>query len=170
MLGVARAAEKLAARHGASTYAARIAGIVHDVARYWAPEELVAYARQHGLTVSPMEIAAPALLHARVGAEVARREYGIEEEEILGAIASHTVARLHMSALEKCVYLADSIEPSRKFADRAALAQLAERDLEAAFFASVQSSIHYMTSLGVPIAPQTIEAYNEMIERNAAKR
>lgn len=118
------------------------------------------------MSVSPVELAAPLLLHARVGAEVARRDFGIDDPEILSAIASHTVARPNMSLLDKCVYLADSIEPSRTFADRAALAALADADLDAAFFTSVQSSIRHLVGAGVPIAPETIEVYNQMVRQH----
>jgi predicted HD superfamily hydrolase involved in NAD metabolism len=163
VLGVARAAEKLAARHGASPHGARIAGIVHDIARHWPPEELLAYARKHGMDVSPVERAEPVLLHARVAAEIAHTDFGIDDPEVLAAIASHTVARPRMSVLEKCVYVADSVEPSRTFADRAVLAELAERDLDAGFFAALQSSIRHLTRVGVPIAPETVEVYNEMV-------
>lgn len=169
VLGVARAAEKLAARHGASSYAARIAGLLHDVARQWAPAELLSYARERGMSISPIEAAEPLLLHARIGAEIARHRFGVDDDEILRAIANHTVARPRMSVLEKCVYLADGIEPTRTYADRAAIAELAMRDLDAAFFVSVRSSIRYLLENAVPIAPETIEVYNAMVNEYAKK-
>lgn len=169
VLGVARAAEKLAVRHGASGYAARIAGMLHDVARQWQAAELLSYAREHGMSISPIEAAEPLLLHARVGADVARQQFGVNDDEILRAIANHTVARPRMGVLEKCVYLADGIEPTRAYADRAVIAELAMRDLDAAFFASVRSSIRYLLGNAVPIAPETVEVYNAMVNEYAKK-
>jgi len=165
VLGVARAGARLAALHGASSSAARVAGVVHDIAREWTPDALLEYAKRHDLVTTPTERAMPVLLHAPVAADVARREFGIEEEEILSAIAAHTVARRGMSVLDKCVFVADAVEPSRTFADRPALWQLAQRDLERAFFSCVKSSILYLLGRGVPIASQTVEVYNDMVLR-----
>ena len=50
-----------------------------------------------------------------LGAEIAKREYGIKDEEILNAIRFHTTGRKNMTKLEKLIYLADYIEPNRKY-------------------------------------------------------
>jgi len=55
----------------------------------------------------------PTLAHSYVGAVMARKEYGIEDTEILSAIAHHTFGRAGMSLIEKIVYLADYLEPGR---------------------------------------------------------
>ena len=53
------------------------------------------------------------LLHSPAGATLAKNEFGIEDKEILDAICYHTTGRGDMTLLEKIVYLADKIEPSR---------------------------------------------------------
>ena len=107
------------------------------------------------------------LLHARVGADIAQREFGIRHPQVLSAIACHTVARRAMSVLDKCVFLADSIEPSRTFPDRLPLCELALRDLDRAFLECVARSIRFLVEKRVPIAGETIEVYNEMVQRYA---
>jgi len=129
-LSVARSAEKLAARHGAAAFKARVAGVLHDVARMWSADDLLTYASTHGLSVSENERAYPVLLHAPVGADIARREFGIDDVEILGAISRHTVAGPGMSGLEKIVYEADTFEPGRAFPGRARLEAAALRSLD----------------------------------------
>ena len=50
-----------------------------------------------------------ALLHQFLGAEVAKREYLVEDEEILNAIKYHTTGKPDMTLLEKIVFIADYI-------------------------------------------------------------
>jgi len=170
VLGVARTAERLARRFGESTAKARIAGMLHDIARLWEPRALFDYAREHGISVSEAEQAAPVLLHSRIGADIARRSYGITDSETLAAIEHHTVAVPGMSALEKILYIADSIEPSRTFPARAALAALAEKSLDEGLLACIASSLEHLIARRVPIAPQTLALYNSLAKHNEAAR
>jgi predicted HD superfamily hydrolase involved in NAD metabolism len=165
--GVARMAERLAARHGASTFKARIAGIVHDVARLWKDVELLAYAAEHGIPVSTEAEAAPVLLHASVGADVARREFGIDDPETLRAIEHHTVAAPGMSDLDKVVYLADTFEPSRKYPARAALESAAFRSLDEGMLASVKASMDHLAARNIKVAKETMQLYDQMVRRYA---
>jgi predicted HD superfamily hydrolase involved in NAD metabolism len=163
VLGVARMAEKLARRYGASTLKARTAGLLHDVARQWSPDELLAYAAVHGLAIDDAERAAPVLLHARVGADVARREFGVDDRDTLAAIETHTVAVTGMSDLQKIVFIADSCEPSRRFEGRAALEAAAFVSLDAGMRAGLQSSFEHLKARGIPIAPHSVEVYDQLI-------
>ncbi len=163
VLGVARMAEKLARRHGVSTLKARTAGVLHDVARQWNPDELLAYAAVHGLAIDETERAAPILLHARVGADVARREFGVDDRDTLAAIETHTVAVPGMSDLQKIVFIADSCEPSRRFEGRAALEAAALVSLDEGMRACLSSSFGYLQARGIPIAPHSLEVYDQLI-------
>ena len=164
-LGVARMAERLAFRYGVSTLKARIAGILHDVARLWKRDAAFAYALSHGLPVSDAARAAPVLMHASIGAEIARCDFGIEDREVLGAIAHHTVAGIGMSDLEKIVYVADSIEPGRTFPQRAAIEAAAFRSLDEGLFSSVRASMDHLIARRVAVAQETLELYEDMMKR-----
>ncbi len=168
VLGVARTAERLARRHGVSTLKARTAGMLHDVARQWSAEALLAYAFDHGLNPGADEQAMPVLLHARVGADVAQRQFGVSDAQTLAAISHHTVAVAGMSDLEKILYIADSIEPGRRLADSPALTALAERDLDAAMLGCVTGSLKYLIEHRRPIAAQTLALYNELVRPHEA--
>ncbi len=165
--GVARMAEKLATRHGASPLKARVAGVLHDVARLWKNEDLVAYAQRHALPVSDAARRAPVLLHAPIGAHIARAEFGIADPDVLGAIAHHTVAGPGMTDLEKILYMADTFEPSRAFAGREALERLAFASLDEGMAACVRESMHYLNARGVAIAPETIALYESQVKHHA---
>ncbi|HVN69405.1 MAG TPA: bis(5'-nucleosyl)-tetraphosphatase (symmetrical) YqeK [Candidatus Binatia bacterium] len=131
-LRVAQCAEELALRHGADPRKARLSGLLHDLARLYSPERLIAESEARGLPIDEDERAHPVLLHARLGAALARELFGVEDDAVLSAIAKHTRGAPAMSALDKIVYLADSLEPGRTFAERGRLWDLALEDLDAA--------------------------------------
>ena len=55
----------------------------------------------------------PPVVHAFLGAQMAKQVFGIDDEEILDAIRYHTTGRPAMSRLEQIVYVADGIEITR---------------------------------------------------------
>jgi predicted HD superfamily hydrolase involved in NAD metabolism len=129
---VARCAGQLARRHGLDARKARLAGLLHDLARLYSADRLVAEAQAHGIPVGPREREHPVLLHAPLGAAIARETFGIDDDEVLSAIAKHTTGAPEMSPMDCAVYLADSLEPQRRFPERGALWELALRDLTGA--------------------------------------
>ncbi len=129
---VARCAELLAQRHGLDSRKARLAGMLHDLARLYSPARLIAECEARGLRIDPIEREHPVLLHARLGAAIARESFGVEDAEVLSAIEKHTTGAPEMSPLDCAVYLADSLEPGRTFPERGELWELALRDLTAA--------------------------------------
>jgi predicted HD superfamily hydrolase involved in NAD metabolism len=159
-LGVTRTAERLAATHGADAYRARIAGLLHDLARLYPVERLVAECIARGLPIDAFERANPIVLHARVGAELAREMFGVDDAQILSAIRKHTLAADTMSTLDAVLFLADALEPGRDYAERPALLALAFRDLDAAMRAVLDSTLDHLRARGLTPAPQTLAARN----------
>jgi predicted HD superfamily hydrolase involved in NAD metabolism len=155
---VARFAERLGRAHRVDTRRARIAGMLHDLARLWPAERLLEECAARGLPVDAFERANPIVLHARVGAELARERFGVDDECVLSAIRKHTLADAVMSPLDAVVYLADGVEPGRAFDGRAALEDLAFHDLDAAMRAVLASSIAYLRARGLAISPHTLAA------------
>jgi predicted HD superfamily hydrolase involved in NAD metabolism len=99
------------------------------------------------------------VMHAFNGAMEAKINYGIEYEDILNAIRYHTTCRPQMSKLEKLVYLADMIEPSRVYPDLDAIRQIAYRDAEQGFLAAFGSAYKHINNSIKNIYPLTIDAY-----------
>jgi predicted HD superfamily hydrolase involved in NAD metabolism len=154
-LRVARFAERLARQHGEDPAKARQAGLFHDLARLYPTERLLAECAARAMPIDAFEQANPIVLHARLGAELAREFYGVTDEAVLCAIRKHTVGAAQMSRLDMMLYLADGLEPGRDYPERAALASLAQTDLEAAMRAVLASSIAYLRDRGLDVAPQT---------------
>jgi len=140
---VARCAEALARRHGVDPGKARLAGMLHDLARLYPPERLLAESEARGFEIAAAEREHPMLLHARLGAALAQELFGVVDREVLSAIEKHTNGADEMSSLDRVVYLADSLEPNRSFAQREELWELALRDLDAATRETMRhSSLH----------------------------
>jgi predicted HD superfamily hydrolase involved in NAD metabolism len=159
---VARCCDLLAQRHGVDTGKARIAGLLHDVARLYPTEKLIAECERRGIPIDDFQREHPIVLHAPLGAALAREEFGITDPEILSAIAKHTLADTQMSELDCIVYLADALEPGRTFADRARLWELAGHDLRAATAATILNSLDYLRTRGLVPAPQTEGALSSL--------
>jgi predicted HD superfamily hydrolase involved in NAD metabolism len=155
---VARCAELLARRYGADPKKARLAGLLHDLARLYSPQRLLAECETRRIPINDLERAEPMLLHARLGAELARERFGVEDPAVLSAIAKHTCGDGEMSPLDCVVYLADGLEPGRNFPEREALWGLAQRDLTAAMRGTLSSMIGYLQQSGLTVAPQTVAA------------
>lgn len=149
-LRVARAAARLASIHGVDVAKARLAGLLHDLARLYSPERLIAEAEARGFAISDVERGHPMLLHARLGAALARERFGVDDTAVLSAIAKHTTAAEEMSPLDSVVYLADSLEPGRRFPERGELWQLALRDLDGAMRETLEfARRHYERKLAL---------------------
>lgn len=155
---VARAAGTLAQRHGVNSGKARLAGMLHDLARLYSNERLIVECKTRGLTMAEYELAHPVLLHARLGAALAREQFGVQDREVLSAIEKHTTAAGEMSPLDCVVYLADSLEPARRFPERAQVWQMALRDLPAAMREVLLLAFRHSARKGVPPAPPTLAA------------
>jgi predicted HD superfamily hydrolase involved in NAD metabolism len=157
-VSVARCADLLAQRHGIDSGKARLAGLLHDLARLYPPAQLIAECEARRLPIRGFERDHPTLLHARLGAAIAREQFGVEDPEVLSAIEKHTTAAAEMSPLDCAVYLADSLEPGRAFPERAAIWRLAMRDLPGAMREMLLLTFAHLARKGLPAAPPSLAA------------
>lgn len=164
-LGVRSMAGRLAKHLGLDEEKAKLAGLVHDCARDLPGERLLELADTYKLHIDQIERLEPRLLHAPVGAIMARYEFGIEDEEIQRAIRLHTTASLNMKPLDKVLYVADYVEPGRAFKGARELRELAFRDFDAAYIQALEQTILYLIKRGGLIHPRTIEARNDALQR-----
>ena len=137
----------------------------HDIARALSPRELLARARRFGLEVIAVEEEAPILLHGPVGAEILRREHGIDDPEVLAAARFHSTGRAGMSLLEKVIFVADKIEPGKVRAKPAlaSVRELADRDLDTAILEYLEQMLVVAREEGWPVHPQAVAARSELL-------
>ncbi len=155
--GTEATAVELAMRWGAEPAKARRAAILHDCTKYLALEEQLQLCEKYGILLDSLEQNTLKLLHSKSGAALAGHMFG-EPEDVCGAIYWHTTGRAGMNTLEKIIYLADYIEPSRKFDGVERLRALAREDLNAAVMLGLEMTVEEMGERGMPVHPNTAEA------------
>ncbi|MFS8512340.1 MAG: bis(5'-nucleosyl)-tetraphosphatase (symmetrical) YqeK, partial [Planifilum fulgidum] len=94
-----------------------------------------------------------------------REELGVDDEEVLNAIRSHTTGRPGMSLLEKVVFLADYIEPGRSFSGVEEVRRLAREDLDRAILKALDNTIVYLVERGFKVYPLTILTRNDFLDK-----
>ena len=156
-LRVADTAEDLARVHGLDADRARLAGLLHDAARETGPDEFLRLADEWELPIGEPERQSPKLLHGPVAAELARRELGIDDEEVLEAVRVHTTGKPLMEPLALVLYVADKIEPARDYPSVGRLRALAREDLYTAAAESLHRAIGHNEQRGRPIHPASRE-------------
>ena len=154
-LRVADTAVDLARVHGLDEDRARLSALIHDAARETEPEEYLRLAERWHLPVGEPERQSPKLLHGPVAAELARRELGVRDEEVLDAVRTHTTARPGMGPLALTLYVADKIEPARDYPSVGRLRELSEKDLHATAREALRRAISYNEKRGKPIHPSS---------------
>lgn len=162
-LGVEAMASRLAALHGADTEKAAFAGRYHDIAKCFTPEVMNEYVRKFGL--DDMYIDNNPLAHSKVAAEILRTEFGVEDEEVLNAVRSHTTGRDGMSLLEEIVYVADAIEDNRNYEGLKELQKQAENDLDGACLFIMDWTLESLGKKGRTPDKDTIEAREYILNR-----
>ena len=155
---VAETAEHLAMVHGLDPQKARLAGLLHDLARETDGDTLLRTATEHGVPIGEPEREKPMLLHGPVAAKVAETELGVKDDAVLEAIRVHTTGAPGMGLLALAVFVADKIEPGREGEWVEELRSLAEGDLGEAARESLRSSISYNEERGRAIHPKSREA------------
>ncbi len=157
-LRVAETAERLARLHGLDPAKARLAGLLHDVARETDGDELLRIAAKNSLPVGDPEREKPMLLHGPVAAELAEIDLEMRDEAVLEAVRVHTTGAPGMGPLSLVVFVADKIEPGREGDWVEELRELAEKDLGEAARASLESSISFNEGRGRAIHSRSREA------------
>ena len=157
VLGTEQEAVRLAERYGADVRKAQVAALLHDCTKKLDMEQQLALCRRYGIRLDELEQKALKLLHAKTGAAIARDVFGVDEE-IYSAIWWHTTGHANMTLLEKILYLADYIEPSRDFPGVDKLRGVCYKDLDEGLLLGLEMSIEEMTNMGNPVHHATIEA------------
>ena len=145
-LGVMYTAASLAMRYDISLLQkAQVAGLLHDCAKCIPNEKKIKMCEKRGIEITPIERRIPSLLHAKLGAVLAKEKYGIRDADILGAIRWHTTGKPDMSLLEKIIFEADYIEPMRdKARNLAVIREIAFTDLDRAVFMTLRDTLEYL--------------------------
>lgn len=168
VLRVSETAKSLADRYALSVMAAEQAALFHDIAKCMEVAELRRVLEKDNGDERYLPFH-PELWHAPAGSTIARDEFGIDDQDVLNAIRYHTTGRAHMSQLEKLIYVADMIEPVRTFPGVDQLREIATQSLDAAMEACIHQSVQFLVNKRVPVFPDSIDCYNEMITTKSTR-
>lgn len=153
----------LARLHGEQPDRVALAGWLHDLAREEPPEALLAEARRRKWQLDEAEMADPLLLHGKVAAAEAAEGGVTDDEEILEAVRWHTTAHPGWGRVGCLLFLADKLEPGRRFAGIDDLRRLAVRDLDQAMRAVLDALIQQALNRGYWLPVLTVQARNRWL-------
>lgn len=161
-LGVMQTAIELAEKYGADVKRSELAAIFHDYAKFRSKEEMEQIIIKQNMPKQLLDYHSE-LWHAPVGAYLVQMEAGITDEEILQAIRFHTTGNKDMNLLDKIVFLADYIEPGRKFPGVDEVRKAANESLDQAVIMALKNTIKFLLDKNQAVYPDTLETYNSMV-------
>lgn len=169
-LGVMYTSAALAMAYHYDMDKAMIAGLLHDCAKNVPNEKKLELCKKHHIEVTDIERENPFLLHAKVGAWIARKKYDVKDEEILHAIKVHTTGEPAMNTLDMILFIADYIEPRRdKAANLAEIREMAFQSLEKTVEKILYDTLHYLNEKSGRIDPMTEVTYEYYKNRRDEK-
>ena len=168
---VAEMTARLCRHYGLDEIKGYLAGIGHDMCKELPSEEMKALALKDGAGLSEYEQKTVSLLHGRAAAVLMQEKFGIEDKDVIEAVANHVSAKLGICDLGKCLFLADKREPARPQSTDEYRANLFKLSLNGMFYSVLNENYEYLTGRGVEVSPDTLnmlEYYREIV-RNEEK-
>ena len=158
VMGCAEEAVRLAARWGADPYDAGAAGLLHDITKKLTVDEQLLLCDKYGIIIDMSVPGTEKTLHQITGAAMAWHEFGVSPA-IRDAIRWHTTGKPDMTTLEKIIYRADYIDPTRNFDGVEPLRQLCYEDLDAAMELGLRMTMDDLAYKGLPVLEVSGQAY-----------
>jgi len=162
--GVVKVAVNIAKKYEVNINKVKIAGLLHDYARNLDNKELIKIVESNNIEIDYWEKEIPNLLHSPVGAFLAKKEFKIEDKEILNAIRYHTIGRPDMSLIEKIIFIADIIEPNRDFPGVNLIREKVKVDIDKAVILVCDFTIKYNIERRRIIHPNTLLTRNKLLK------
>ncbi len=164
VLGTEQEAVRLVRRYGGDETQARIAALLHDCTKKLDMAQQLALCEKYGIMLDELEQKALKLLHSKTGAAIARDVFGVADA-VYDAILYHTTGKPDMTRLEKIIYLADYIEPTRDFPGVDALRKTVYEDLDKGLLMGLTMTIQEMEEMGNPVHHLTRDAQDYLLKR-----
>ncbi len=137
-----------------------LASVLHDYGKIFEYEKLVKIAEEEKLGLSGFEIGCRSIIHGFVAPFLISRDFGIVDEVIFRAVKSHTIGSLNMNIIDRILYIADKVEPSRDYANSAKLRKLSLEDIDLGLLEVYKSNIIYVINKNNTLHPDTSEIWN----------
>lgn len=161
-LNVKKLAVKLAKQYGADPDKAALAALLHDIAKERPKAELLQILQDNAIIAKGAAQRPVPVWHGICAALLAQHRWGVQDEEVLSAIANHTAGKPGMTRLDKIIYLADMCSAERSYPEVDWLRALLAQDLDRAMAVSLGQNILWMRQQNKPIDPVSLAAYDEL--------
>lgn len=165
-LGVMKKAGELAKIYKIDTDIAELTGLAHDIAKEMTKEEKLEYAKKHHIEIDEIEKSNIGLLHAKIGADIAKNKYGFNIE-MQNAIKYHTVTNPDMDLLAKIIFVSDKIEENREYEGVQELRKLAEINIDECMLKILDYTIKENIDKGKLVHPNSILTRNRLLIHNS---
>ena len=166
-ISVAITAVTLAEIYGVDKDNALVSGLLHDYCKSLNYEELLSACEKHGVVLSEEDKLSDGCIHGFLAAKVCKDKFNINDE-IYNAIYYHTCGRPNMTTLEKIIYMADFIEPLRRFRDKVSdIRMLTYTDIDAAIVIATERSLEFLNKREKYIHSNTLrthEYYKNLVD------
>ncbi|AYE34830.1 bis(5'-nucleosyl)-tetraphosphatase (symmetrical) YqeK [Clostridium septicum] len=162
-LGVVETSIKLAKINDVDLNKAKIAALIHDVAKNKTVDEMKKIIDENKIKLSYDEENTPELWHSIIAPIIGREVFNIDDEEILSAVRWHTTGKENMSTLDKIVYIADMIEPNRRFPGVEKIRSTAFKNLDEGILMALTHTTRYLLDKGFTIDINSIKARNYLL-------
>ena len=137
-----------------------VAGLLHDYCKSLNYEELLKTCDEYGVVLSEEDRLSDGCIHGFLAAKVCKDKFGINDE-VYNAIYFHTCGRPDMTMLEKIIYMADFIEPLRRFRDKISdVRKLTYTDIDSAIMKATEMSLGFLNNRGKYIHSNTIKTHD----------
>ena len=161
-VGAMKMAEKLAQRYGIDSHIAALTGLVHDIGKELSDEEKLDYVKENQIVVDEIEEKNVGLLHAKIGADIAKKRYGFTKE--MGqAIEYHTTGNPKMDLLAKITFIADKIEETRQYPQVLVIREVALENIDECMLMILSYDIKKNIDKNKLIHPSSILIRNQLL-------
>ena len=158
-ISVAITAVTLADVYGVDKDNSLVAGLLHDYCKSLNYEELLSACDKYGVSLSEEDKLSDGCIHGFLAAKMCKDKFDINDE-VYDAIYFHTCGRPDMTALEKIIYMADFIEPLRRFRDKVSdIRKLTYTDIDAAIVIATERSLEYLRNREKYIHSNTVKTH-----------
>lgn len=170
VLGVEKMAILLAKRYNADLIECRTAALFHDFAKYYTIEECWEVLNKNNYDIDDIEKYSTNLMHSKVSAFIAQKEFDVKNKSVLSAISNHTTGRVNMSLVDKIVFIADAIEENRDYDHVDLFRQKAFENIDESLLMILDNQISFLIQKKHCVHPETIHARNFLLKYIDNKR
>jgi len=145
----------LAERFGADKEQAYLTALLHDCARGLNGDQQMTYCQENNIELDDYMKKHLNPVHAVIGADMAKKQFGIDDKDVLDAIYRHAVGCQDMTLLDKIIFIADATEPGRDDENADEARKAAKKDLDKALPWVMRIKSYYLR--GQPMHPDSVK-------------